>query len=172
MQSDAGAVALPSSIHHIGVVVEDIDKTMEFLSSIWGLGPWQTFEYVQGKEGLLAGEPFRLKVAFVKVGPTQFELLQPVEGNSVWAQFLKTNGEGVHHVAFMVPNWDEMVSHVLGHGGRMIAGGRAEAKEEAGKIMVVGSATGMRWCYLDTKPGGIIVEFMDELGSERVAIIQ
>ena len=33
MPSDIGAVALPASIGHIGVVVEDIDKTMEFLSS-------------------------------------------------------------------------------------------------------------------------------------------
>jgi len=150
MPSDAGAVALPAAIDHIGVVVEDIDKTMEFLSSIWGLGPWQTMEYSPHKDEVLVGEPFRLKVAHAKLGPVALELLQPLEGRSIWSQFLEVKGEGIHHIAFSLSNYDEMVSKL----------------QEQGCMMVAGAITpfGKRWSYFDTKPGGIIVEFMDSYG--------
>jgi len=146
MPSDTGAVALPSP-NHIGVVVEDADKTAEFLSSI-GIGPWQTFEFSPIKDELLVGEPFTLKVTWARLGPGPIvvELLQPIEGRSLWSQFLETNGEGAHHIAFSVSNWDEMVSKLKQQGGKMVAGSICEGK---------------RWCYFDTKPGGIIIELMD-----------
>jgi len=149
MPSDIGAVALPASIGHIGVVVEDIDKTMEFLSSIWGLGPWQIIEeYTPSKDDIMVGEPFTLKVAHANLGPIMLELLQPLAGRSIWSQFLQTNGEGIHHIAFSLSNWDEMVSHLQKQGGEMIAGAI--------------TPWGKRWCYFDTKPGGIIVEFVEK----------
>jgi len=148
MQSDTDTIALPSP-NHIGVVVEDTDKTTKFLSSMWGLEPWQTLDYTAHKDDMIAGEPFTLKIAFTKLGSTILELLQPVEGDSIWAQALKTKGEGIHHIAFNVSNWDEMVSKLREQGGRMVVGAIFEGK---------------RWCYFDTKPGGIIVEFMDNYG--------
>lgn len=39
MTQDNGAKALPFDVNHISVVVEDLEKTREFLSSTWGLGP-------------------------------------------------------------------------------------------------------------------------------------
>jgi len=141
-------VALPSP-NHIGIVVKDADETTKFLSSMWGLGSWQTFEYSPHKDEMIVGEPFRLKIAFAKLGAVVLELLQPVKGDSIWAQALETKGEGVHHIAFSVSNWDEMVSKLQGQGGRMVVGAIFEGK---------------RWCYFDTKPGGIIVEFMDNYG--------
>jgi len=145
MQSDTGTIALPSP-NHIGVVVKDVDETTKFLSSVGGLGPWQTFEYSPHKDNMIVGEPFTLKMAITKLGSTVLELLQPVEGNSIWAQALETKGEGIHHIAFSVSNWEEMVSKLQEQGSRMVAGS------------VFGDN---RWCYFDTKPGGIIVELMD-----------
>ena len=144
MPSDAGAVALPASIDHIGVVVEDIDKTMEFLSSIWGLGPWQTLEVSLGRDRLIVGEPFRQKLTWAKLGPTTLERIQQIEGGGPWPEFLKTSGEGVHHIGFKLSNYDEMVSKLQQQGGKMVVGGVYEGK---------------RWCYFDIKAGGILVEF-------------
>ena len=147
MQSD-NTIALPSP-NHIGVVVKDTDKTTKFLSSMWGLGPWQTFEYSPSKDEMIVGEPFGLKMAWAKLGSVVLELLQPVDRNSIWAQALETMGEGIHHIAFSVSNWDEMVSRFEEQGGRMVAGAIFEGK---------------RWSYFNTKPGGIIIEFMDNFG--------
>jgi len=144
MPSDTGAVALPSSIEHISVVVKDRDKTMEFLSSIVGLGPWQTVEISLGKDELIVGEPCRAKLASARVGTVVLELLQPVEGYSVWSQFLETKGEGLHHIALKLSNYDEVVSRLKQQGAKMMAGGTYEGK---------------RWCFFDIKPGGIVIEF-------------
>ena len=149
MPSDAGAIPLPSSIDHIGVVVKDIDKTTKFLSSMWGLGPWQIMDYSTRKDEMIVGEPFKIKIAVAKLGSTVLELMQPLEGRSFWSQFLETKGEGIDHIAFTVSNWDEMVS---------------KAQEQGGKMVVGASFQGKRWCCFDSGPGGIVVELMDNFG--------
>ncbi len=139
------------SLDHIGVVVKDVDKTVEFLTSVLGLGPWQIFETVEYYKDemkideLRVGEPFRLKLAFARLGPIVVELLQPLEGTSVYSQFLETKGEGVHHIAFNVSDFDDKASKLEEHGCRIVAGGFAEGK---------------RWAFFDTKRG-IIVEPLD-----------
>jgi len=145
MPSDTGAIVLPS-LSHIGVVVKDIDKTTEFLSSLWGLGPWHILDYSSTKDELMVGKPFRIKEAHAKLGVTEVELIQPLEGNSIWSQFIETNGEGLHHMSFIVPNWEECVSRIQERGGRMVAGATFEGK---------------RWAYFVTSPGGMIIE-LDE----------
>jgi hypothetical protein len=37
----------------------------------------------------------------------------PEGDRSVYGEFLKTRGEGIHHITLCVPNWDEMVSILL-----------------------------------------------------------
>jgi len=108
MSSDTRAVDLTSP-RHIGVVVKDRDKTMEFLHSNWGIGPWYPADVSTDKEQMIVGEPFRLKVAHAKLlGSLLLELIQP-EGTSLWSEFLETHGEGLHHIAYNVSNWHEMV---------------------------------------------------------------
>ena len=94
MPSDTGAITLPS-LGHICVVVKDLDKTTEFLSSLFGLGPWHTQEVSEKGEDLLVGEPYKVKVTWTELGPTLLELIQPIEGKSVWSEFIETKGEGV-----------------------------------------------------------------------------
>ena len=137
-----GAVKLPPP-SHIGVVVKDIDKTVEYYTSKWGLGPWKRLERAPAKEQLLVGEPYRLKVAAAQWGPVVLELLQPAGGKSVWADFLETNGEGIHHLCFDVSNWDEVVAQLKKQGAKMVIGAKLE---------------GVAWCYFETSPGGLIVE--------------
>lgn len=145
MPLDTGAVDLTSP-SHIGVMVKDVDKTIEFLSSVCGIGPWESAELSLDKDKLMMGEPCGLKEAHARLGSMLLELLQPAGGRSVWSEVLETKGEGIHHIAFDVPNWDEVVSKLQAQGGKMVAGGFLGKK---------------RWCYIDTKPGGIIVEVAD-----------
>jgi len=142
MTADIGAVKLPPP-SHIGVVVKDIDKTVEYYTSRWGLGPWKRLERAPAKEQLLVGEPYKLKIAAAQWGPVVLELLQPAGGKSVWADFLETNGEGIHHLCFDVSNWDEVVAQLKKQGAKMVVGARF---------------TEVAWCYFETRPGGLIVE--------------
>jgi methylmalonyl-CoA/ethylmalonyl-CoA epimerase len=146
MPPNTNALPLPSP-SHIGVVVRDMNKTIEFLSSIWGIGPWQFFEYSPSQEDLTVGKPFRQKVAQAKVGAAVLELIEQLEGGGPWPEFLESKGEGLHHIAFTVSNYDEMVTRLEERGAKMIAGGIYQGK---------------RWCYFATEPGGIVVEFGEE----------
>lgn len=136
MASDIGPVTLPSP-DHIGVVVKDIDKTVEFLSSVWGIGPWELGEYAP------KDAPVKLKLAFGDLGNgLRLELIQPVAGKSLWSDFLEEKGEGIQHIAYMIKNWDELVPKLMDRGG---------------KILVSGAFQGNRFYYWET-PGGIIIQ--------------
>ena len=148
MPADKTTLALPDEVGHIAMVVKDMDKTTNFLSSLWGLGPWETFGYSPGEADLTVGTPFKLKFAQAKMGPTLMEVIQPQEGDCIWGNFLKTNGEGLHHIGFDIPtpNWDEMISGLKDQGCKMIVGGIFQGK---------------RWCYFDINPGELVVEFVE-----------
>lgn len=152
MLSDTGALneLRPS---HIGVVVKDAEATSKSLSSVWGLGPWTTFEYPCAKEQTIVGEPFTLKIMYTKLGPITLELLQPVESpRSVWGQHIEKHGEGIHHIAFRLKNFDEKIKELEAQGSKMLV----HAKVKGGKY------DGRQWCYMEMKPGGIVVELMDD----------
>ena len=142
MPPNTNASTLPSP-SHIGVVVRDMDKTIEFLSSIFGLGPWQTIEFSPSQEDLTIGKPFRQRLAHAKMGSTVLELIQQLEGGGPWPEFLESKGEGLHHIAFTVSNYDERVAGLQKQGAKMIAGGIYQGKH---------------WSYFATEPGGIVVE--------------
>ena len=93
------------------------------------------------------GKPFWQRVAHAKLGSTILELVQQLEGGGPWPEFLESKGEGLHHIAFTISNFDEMVAGLKKQGAKMIAGGLYQGK---------------RWCYFATAPGGIVIEFGEE----------
>ena len=136
-----------SSGSHIGIVVKDADKTAKFLSSL-GVGPWHTFEYELTRDTLISGEPFKIKNTWSRLwGQVFLEVIQPLDEVSLFANFLKSNGEGIHHIAFSVSNWDEIVSKIREQGGKMLVGGIVQGK---------------RWCYMVSDPGNIVLEPMED----------
>ena len=130
----------------IGVVVKDIDETAKFLSSMWGIGPWDTKELTYTKDTLVMGQPFKIKVAYAKLGGVKLELIQPLEGKSIFLEFLRAKGEGLFNINFHLSDYDEMISKMNEN--------RCE--------MVLGIVKAKRYSYFETKPGGIMVEFAEE----------
>ncbi|MCL5950164.1 MAG: VOC family protein [Chloroflexi bacterium] len=111
-----------SDLAQIGVVVRDLDKTMRELSEIFGLGPFRTTAYPPAHRGdmhrIYRGRPgdFRYRQAFTEVGTIELELIQPLEGESIWADFLREHGEGIHHIRFNVPDLEPVIEHLSQHG--------------------------------------------------------
>jgi methylmalonyl-CoA epimerase len=62
----------------------------------------------------------RVRVAFVGVGETHLELLEPLDAASPVARFLESRGPGVHHLAFAVPSVDAALAEVRRRGGRVV----------------------------------------------------
>ncbi|MFC2024242.1 VOC family protein [Chloroflexota bacterium] len=146
---DVSGIALPNNIDHLGVVVRDAKKTANLLSSIWGIGPSPVLQISHNKDTLAVGEPWGAKLIFLNVGPISLEITEPLEGNSFHHRFLKRWGEGIDHMCFRVSNWDETVG---------------KFKERGNKMIMSGIFEGKRWCYFETRSGGIIIEFTDNFG--------
>ena len=87
-------------------VTDDIDATERLLSEQFGVGSWTRVPDVEfGPETTtLRGEPVRFvaHIALGYAGDLQLELIQPVEGPSIHAEFLEAGGPGLHHVCFDV----------------------------------------------------------------------
>ncbi|MCD5323166.1 MULTISPECIES: methylmalonyl-CoA epimerase [Pontibacillus] len=82
----------PEKIAHIGIAVQNIEQTLPFYTDTLGL----TLTHVETVESE------GVKVAFLPIGETQIELLEPLSDDSSIAQFIKKKGEGIHHIAFEV----------------------------------------------------------------------
>jgi len=136
-----------TNLSHLGIAVEDAEKTARLLSSIWNIGTPEVFDYEPKPEELITGEPFKVRLVFIKFGAIPIELLQPLDDKSIWSKFIEEKGEGIHHIAFGVSNYDEMV---------------LKLQEQNHPMLVAATFQGCRWCYFDTSPGGMVVEFREE----------
>jgi hypothetical protein len=101
----------PLPISQIAIVVEDIHAAMEAYHQALGWGPWQVYEHkppalhhthLHGQE-----QEFTMIGAETHVGPIVVELLQPVDGPSIYKEWLERKGEGLHHIAVMAHNQEE-----------------------------------------------------------------
>jgi methylmalonyl-CoA/ethylmalonyl-CoA epimerase len=111
----------------ICVVVRDIEATMKTYVHEYGIGPWEIYEFnpdtVQNltRDGQPANFAFRLAVTMI--GGVQWELIEPLDDRSIYAEFLSEKGEGVHHVALGVPDYGEAVETMEAKGRRIVQGG-------------------------------------------------
>lgn len=81
-------------VNHIAVVVNDLEEAMHFWVDALGL-ELSHREHVASEA---------VDVAFLPVGDSKIELLQPVDNESGVARYLEKRGSGMHHICFEVDN--------------------------------------------------------------------
>lgn len=97
-----------SNFVQIGVVVADLDQVIRNLNDIFNIGPFRIIDWPpEGRpdiQKVYYGEPgnFTARMAFTELGPVELELIQPIDGKSIWADFLREHGGGIHHIRFNV----------------------------------------------------------------------
>lgn len=105
-------------IVQLGIVVQDAEAMAKRYWETLGIGPWLLldFEPPHVAEGRFRGVRMRdegdflIRAAMANLGDMQFELLQPALGPSSHMDFLKSHGDGVHHLSFgVVWDHDEML---------------------------------------------------------------
>lgn len=79
-------------IHHIAVVVRDMDAALGLYRDTLGLEVSTVLPIPQ--DGVT--------IAFLPLGDVKFELVQPTDHTTGVAKFLASRGEGFHHVCFEV----------------------------------------------------------------------
>ena len=116
----------PKELFHdfvqIGVVVADLEKATKNLTEIFGIGPFRIIDWPpEGRTDIKKfyhGEPgdFTARMAFAEMGPVELELIQPLEGKSIWADFLRDHGGGIHHLRFNVNEIEPVQDHLAQYG--------------------------------------------------------
>ena len=95
----------------IAWVTDDVDATERLLSEQFGVGSWTRIPDVEfGPETTtLRGRPvsFTAHISLGYAGDLQLELIEPVSGETIHAEFLSEHGPGLHHVCFEVDDLDE-----------------------------------------------------------------
>lgn len=97
-------------VNHVAIVVRDIDSALDFWNNALGI-PLDHVEEVPSQQA---------KVAFLPVGGSEIELVQPTNPDSGMASFLEKRGEGLHHVCVEVSDIDAMLAQLKRAGVRLI----------------------------------------------------
>jgi methylmalonyl-CoA/ethylmalonyl-CoA epimerase len=111
----------------IGIVVADLDAAIRAYEDGYGIGPWNVFEVdpAMAKDVRVDGRPaeYRCRAATTMVGQVMWELIQPLDSESLFARFLAEKGGGVHHVAVATPSFDEAVAAGTATGKPLVLSG-------------------------------------------------
>ena len=147
------------SVIQIGMVVADLEKTLDNFQKLLGIGPFRVAEYPpEDDRGCMReylGEPgdFTGKFCFFQFGNIELEVIQPLSGQSIWRDFLEKHGPGLHHIKFSMDRLEPAQRRLEGAGFRCVQRGAA-----------VGPNKGKVWAYYDLEDAlPLCVEIMNEV---------
>lgn len=119
----SGLVADPlveEPFRQVALVVYDLDAAVRTWWHVFGVGPWTAYRLspdVLSKTVYRGREvAFGLRHALAVSGGVQLELVQPLEGPSIFAEHLEAHGEGLHHLGIYVADHPAAVSRAISRG--------------------------------------------------------
>ncbi|RJL24525.1 methylmalonyl-CoA epimerase [Bailinhaonella thermotolerans] len=102
-------------IDHVGIACHDIEEKIAFYESKFGLRV--VSREVNEEQGV---KEAMLHIADAPGGGSYIQLLEPLGPDTPVGKFLAKRGEGVHHVAFGVPDVEDALRTIGGEGIRLI----------------------------------------------------
>jgi methylmalonyl-CoA/ethylmalonyl-CoA epimerase len=97
-------------IHHVALLVEDLQPALVLWQDLFGIKK----VHVEEKEDEGA------RVAFLQIGDSRIELVEPKETENGLTRYLKSHGAGVHHICLEVDNISGMLERLKTEGVRLI----------------------------------------------------
>ena len=141
-------------ITQIGILVHDIEKTSQAYAEFFEVEKPQCSitDEVDKAQTQYRGKrsDARAKLAFFDMGSLQLELIEPDHNPSTWRESLDKNGEGPHHVAFVIKGMNEKI---------------AVLERNQMPLLQKGEYTGGRYAYIDTlRDLKVIIELLENDG--------
>jgi methylmalonyl-CoA/ethylmalonyl-CoA epimerase len=97
-------------INHVAIVVEDIDSALGFWRDVLGLA----LDHIEEVPSQAS------KVAFIPLGDSEVELVEPIAPDSGLSKYLEKRGEGLHHLCLEVEDIEGMLASLKEKGARLI----------------------------------------------------
>lgn len=101
---------LPYNIDHVAIAVADLDAAIEAFAASYQADPIS--REVVDDQGV--------EEAMIAIGGSHIQLIQPLTDDSPVGRFLANRGEGLHHVAFAVPDIELALEHLRQAGARLV----------------------------------------------------
>ena len=123
-------------LDHLGIAVDSIDERLGIYEAL-GLEVEGTEEVIE--QGV--------RVAFLPVGDSRIELLEPIDASSPIARHLERRGPGLHHICLRVPDIRAAMAELTARGYRLLS---EEPQRGAHDCLV---------CFVHPKStGGVLLE--------------
>jgi methylmalonyl-CoA/ethylmalonyl-CoA epimerase len=134
-------------VHHVGIVVRDMEQAMRFWRDTLGL-PVHKMQPIH-EQGVNA--------ALLTIGDSEIELLEPTVTDNGIARYLAAKGEGLHHICFQVDNVDRDLDALKAQ--------QVELIDQTPRIGIAG-----RICFLHPRAlDGTLVELCEPIDEPEAA---
>ena len=129
-------------IEHIGIAVKSLEASNPLFEALLGNSPYKT-ETVPAE---------KVTTSFFKTGDSKVELLEASSAESPVAKFIEKRGEGIHHIAFEVPDIHATMKELKQKGFVLLS---EEPKRGADNKLI---------CFVHPKSAhGVLVEICQEM---------
>jgi catechol 2,3-dioxygenase-like lactoylglutathione lyase family enzyme len=156
MSEESNEVSFPiNEVAQICVIVPDLDRAVENYWKIFGVGPWHFYTYGKPlvKEMTRHGKPaeYKMRVALSHIGSLRIELIEPLEGDTVYSEFVEKHGYGIHHLGVLTDNMAEALERAGRAGFEMTQDGAGFGPDGDG-----------HYAYIDTEDAiGTTIELIE-----------
>lgn len=129
-------------IEHIGIAVKDLTQADSLYEKLLGAPPYK-HEEVKSEH---------VTTSFFRIGPNKIELVQSDNPESAISKFIAKRGEGLHHIAFDVPDIKAEMARLQAEGFRLLSD---EPKIGADNKLI---------CFVHPKSAnGVLIELCQEI---------
>ena len=103
-------------LSQVSFIVKDVDAMVRLYYDVYGIGPWKTWifspETVDDMTIFGRNHGYKMRLALTKIDGIEFELIQPLDDVSIYYKFLKEEGEGFHHLGYLVEEYDKKIEYM------------------------------------------------------------
>jgi catechol 2,3-dioxygenase-like lactoylglutathione lyase family enzyme len=139
--------ALPffrNGVAQVALVVENLEKAVEQYRKLFGIEEWHFYTYGKPlvKKMTYRGKPadYKMRVALSYLGSMRIELIEPLEGDTVYAEFVREHGYGLHHLGVLVDDMTQAIEQANAAGLSVTMDGAGFGRDGDG-----------HYAYLDTE---------------------
>ena len=158
MSSDKKTESLPflkNGIAQVAILVPDLMVAIKNYCDDFGIGPWHIYTYAKPlvRQMTYHDEPadYKMRIGLSYFGPMRIELIQPLSGDSIYTDFIKEHGYGVHHFGLLVEDMPTALDIAQESGYKMIMDGSGFGLEGDG-----------HYAYLNTEEKlGVTLELIE-----------
>ncbi|MDR1613408.1 MAG: VOC family protein [Planctomycetota bacterium] len=159
MNPEDGSKDIPAfpitNIAQICILVPDLDQAMKSFWERFRVGPWTIYTYRKPFVPNMTrnGKPaeYASRIGLANIGPLRLELIQPLEGDTVYGEYIAKHGYGVQHLGILTDDMRKSLAEAEAAGLRMTMDGSGFGLDGDG-----------HYAYLDTEDlVGVTLELIE-----------